>query len=118
MTVQTPIGSARAEAAEVLSRLGVAEALWTGGTRSVRSPVTGEPIGEVHDTSPAAVAEAVEAAHRAYLTWRSVPAPRRGELVRLLGEGLRAAKADLGRLVTLEGRKIRSAAARQGAGLI
>jgi aldehyde dehydrogenase (NAD+) len=111
MTVQTPIGSARAEAAEVLSRLGVAEALWTGGARPVRSSVTGEAIGEVHDTSPAAVAKAVEAAHEAYLTWRSVPAPRRGELVRLLGEELRAAKADLACLVTLEAGKIASEAA-------
>ncbi|HEX2816524.1 MAG TPA: aldehyde dehydrogenase family protein [Phenylobacterium sp.] len=110
MTVQTPIGSARAEAAVVLSRLGVAEALWTGGARPVRSPVTGEVIGDVHDTAPDAVAKTVEAAHEAYLTWRKVPAPRRGELVRLLGEELRAAKADLAGLVTLEAGKIVSEA--------
>ena len=48
----------------------------------------------------------IEAAHAAFLAWRKVPAPRRGELVRLLGEELRAAKADLGRLVTLEAGKI------------
>src|SRR6185312_13947968 len=110
MTVQTKIGSARAEAAEVLGRLGMSEALWTGGGRVVRSPVTGEVIAEVHDTAPAAVARAVEAAHEAYLAWRSVPAPRRGELVRLLGEELRAATADLARLVTLEAGKIGSEA--------
>jgi aldehyde dehydrogenase (NAD+) len=45
-------------------------------------------------------------AHAAFLAWREVPAPRRGELVRLLGEELRAAKADLGRLVTLEAGKV------------
>jgi aldehyde dehydrogenase (NAD+) len=111
MTLQTPIGSARAEAHEVLSRLGVDEALWTGGGRAVRSPVTGETIGETHDASPASTAKAVETAHEAYLAWRSVPAPRRGELVRLLGEELRAAKADLARLVTLEAGKIVSEAA-------
>ncbi|WP_394764153.1 aldehyde dehydrogenase family protein [Phenylobacterium sp.] len=110
MTVQTSIGSARAEAADVLSRLGVPEAQWTGGGRPVRSPVTGEIIGEVHDTAPAEVAKAIEAAHDAFLAWRSVPAPRRGELVRLLGEELRAAKADLARLVTLEAGKIVSEA--------
>ncbi len=110
MTLQTPIGSARAEAAEVLTRLGVAESLWTGGDRPVRSSVTGEIIGEVHDTTPAAVATRIEAAHQAYLTWRNVPAPRRGELVRLLGEELRAAKADLAALVTLEAGKIVSEA--------
>jgi aldehyde dehydrogenase (NAD+) len=111
MTLQSPIASARAEAAEVLSRLGVAEALWTGGRRTVRSPVTGEAMAEVHDTTPAQVAKTVEAAHAAYLAWRAVPAPRRGELVRLLGEELRAAKADLARLVTLEAGKIVSEAA-------
>jgi aldehyde dehydrogenase (NAD+) len=110
MTLQAPIGSARAEAAELLTRLGVAEALWTGGGRPVRSPVTGEIVAEVHDTAPAAVAQAVEAAHEAYLAWRAVPAPRRGELVRLLGEELRTAKADLARLVTLEAGKIVSEA--------
>jgi aldehyde dehydrogenase (NAD+) len=51
-------------------------------------------------------------AQEAYLAWRLVPAPRRGELVRLLGEELRAAKDDLGRLVTLEAGKIAS----EGAG--
>ena len=110
MTVQTKIGSAQAEAADVLTRLGVAKALWTGGDRPVRSPVTGEVIGEVHDATPMAAAQAVDAAHQAYLAWRVVPAPRRGELVRLLGEELRAAKADLGRLVTLEAGKIVSEA--------
>ena len=62
MTLQTKIGSAAAETAETLERLGVDASLWTGGSRVVRSPVTGEAIGHVHDTSPAAVAAAIEAA--------------------------------------------------------
>jgi aldehyde dehydrogenase (NAD+) len=110
MTVQTKIGSAAAEAAETLECLGVDAGLWTGGQRAVASPVTGEVIGHVHDTSPTAVAETIEAAHAAYLAWRTVPAPRRGELVRLFGEELRAAKADLARVVTLEAGKIVSEA--------
>ena len=110
MTVQMKITTAAADAAAVLGRLGVADTLWTGGDRPVRSPVTGEVIGHVHDTSPAAVAAAVEAAHTAYLAWRNVPAPRRGELVRLFGEELRASKADLASLVTLEAGKIVSEA--------
>jgi len=110
MTLQSKIGSAAAEAAETLERLGVEAKLWTGGSRAVASPVTGEVIGQVHDTAPAAVAKAVEAAHEAYLSWRNMPAPRRGELVRLFGEELRAAKADLARLVTLEAGKIVSEA--------
>jgi aldehyde dehydrogenase (NAD+) len=93
------------EAAGLLARLGVGEALWTGGARPVRSPITGEVIAHVHDADPTAVARAILAAHQAFLAWRLVPAPRRGELVRLLGEELRAAKPDLGALVTLEAGK-------------
>ena len=51
---------------------------------------------------------AIHAAHAAFLAWRSVPAPKRGELVRLFGEELRAAKTTLGRLVTIEAGKILS----------
>jgi aldehyde dehydrogenase (NAD+) len=110
MTLQTKIASAASEAAAVLERLGVRQELTTGGDRPVRSPVTGEVVAQVHDTSPEQVTAAIEAAHTAFLAWRNVPGPRRGELVRLLGEELRAAKADLGRLVTLEAGKIVSEA--------
>jgi aldehyde dehydrogenase (NAD+) len=110
MTVQTKISSAAAEAARVLARLGVPEALTRGGSRPVRSPISGEVMAQVHEAGPAQVAEAVERAHAAFLAWRDVPAPRRGELVRLFGEQLRAAKADLGALVTLEAGKIASEA--------
>ncbi len=110
MTVHMKTQIARAEVAAVLGRLGVADDLWTGGARSVRSPVTGKIIADVHDASPADVAAAVEGAHAAFLIWRNVPAPRRGELVRLLGEELRAAKTDLAALVTLEAGKIVSEA--------
>jgi aldehyde dehydrogenase (NAD+) len=110
MTVQGKITSAAAEAAAVLDRLGVAPALWNAGDCPVRSPVTGQVIGHVRDATPAEVASAVEKAHAAFLAWRNTPAPRRGELVRLFGEELRAAKADLGALVTLEAGKIVSEA--------
>jgi aldehyde dehydrogenase (NAD+) len=93
------------EAAEVLGRLGVAESLWTGGARAVASPITGEIIAQVHDAGPAACERAIATAEAAFLTWRAIPAPKRGELVRLLGEELRAAKTDLGALVTLEAGK-------------
>ena len=93
------------ETREVLKRLGVADAVVTGGARAVTSPIDGAVIAHVHDTPTAGVAAAIEAAQGAFLAWRNVPAPRRGELVRLLGEELRAAKTDLGRLVTLEAGK-------------
>ena len=72
----------------------------------VRSPITGDVIGSVSLASREAAAESVGRAHEAFLDWRQVPAPRRGEFVRLLGEELRAHKASLAKLVTLEAGKI------------
>ena len=110
MTDPMKLQSVVPDAAAVLGRLGVAEALWTGGNRAVRSPVTGEIMAQVQDASPAEVVVAVEVAHAAFLRWRNIPAPRRGELVRLFGQELRAAKTDLAALVTLEAGKIVSEA--------
>jgi aldehyde dehydrogenase (NAD+) len=102
-TAATP--SSALETRDVLTRLGVAEALVTGGDRPVTSPIDGVVIAAVHDASAADCERTIAAAHEAFLAWRSVPSPRRGELVRLLGEELRAAKTELGRLVTLEAGK-------------
>ena len=90
------------EAREMLAQLGVEE----GGSLVSLSPIDGRPIGSVAEASGADVASACEQAQRAFLQWRRVPAPRRGELVRLIGEELRAAKEPLARLVTLEAGKI------------
>ena len=100
------IASVADEAAQVLKRLGVI-ADYTGADALVsRSPISGGEIGRVRQATTAETDAAIERAHQAYLAWRRIPAPRRGELVRLLGEELRAAKADLGRLVTLEAGKV------------
>ncbi len=72
------------------------------GDMTVVSPIDGREIATVQQTTTQEAASAIEAAHLAYLKWRSVPAPHRGELVRLLGMHLRARKQDLARLVTLE----------------
>ncbi len=96
------------ETAALLDRLGVPRAAWTGGDMASFSPVSGEEIAQVATSSAEAAKAAVDAAHDAFKAWRLVPAPRRGELVRLLGEELRAAKADLGRLVSIEAGKIAS----------
>ncbi len=98
MTVHAKPGLAQ-EAAALLAKLGVHLA---PGDLVTRSPITGEEIARLAVWGPAEVGAAVERAHEAFLVWRKVPAPRRGELVRLLGEELRAAKADLAMLVTLE----------------
>jgi aldehyde dehydrogenase (NAD+) len=95
----------RGETAEILHRLGVAPSAWRDGDLAATSPLTGEEIGRVQTTSREEAQARIEAAHQAFLSWRTTPAPRRGELVRLLGEELRAARADLGRLVTLEAGK-------------
>jgi len=70
------------------------------------SPIDGRKIGSVATASPAEVGAAIGRAHDAFLAWRQVPAPRRGELVRLFGEVLREEKEALGRLVSRESGKI------------
>lgn len=92
----------------LLQRLGVPASAYQGGDLAVRSPLTGEVVAHVPQHTPAQASAAIGRAHAAFATWRTVPAPRRGELIRLLGEELRTAKADLGRLVTLEAGKIPS----------
>ena len=92
----------------LLQSLGVSPAAYTGGTLQVRSPITGTLIAAVPQVAAADVDAAIATADAAFRAWRSVPAPRRGELVRLLGEELRAAKADLGKLVSIEVGKVTS----------
>ena len=98
--------TAAAEAYELLDRLGVDPGQVSDGDLVVRTPITGEEIGRVPRTDAAATDAAVARAATAFEAWREVPAPRRGELVRLLGEELRREKEALGALVTLEVGKI------------
>ena len=83
-------------------------AVLTGGSLPVYSPIDGAEIARIAVTPAAEMPQVIARAQAAFRAWRDVPAPRRGELVRLLGEELRAAKADLGALVTLETGKIAS----------
>jgi aldehyde dehydrogenase (NAD+) len=93
---------------DILKAAGLTEAEVTGGTLAVHSPIDGAEVARVHETDPAAMAGIIAKSQDAFKAWRTVPAPRRGELVRLLGEELRAAKAELGAVVTLEAGKITS----------
>lgn len=68
---------------------------------------TGEPLAKVIQTTPAAYISVVDVAAEAFKTWRSVPAPKRGEVIRDLGNALREYKEPLGELVTLEMGKIK-----------
>ena len=91
---------------DILSAAHLTEADLTGGSLKVHSPVDGAVIGEIATHTPADVEAMIVKAKNAFDAWKRVPAPRRGELIRLFGEELRAAKDELGALVTLECGKI------------
>ena len=92
----------------LLQTLGVDASQLSGGSLTVRSPVDGTLLASLTPDTPATVTQIITQAQAAFLEWRQVPAPARGELIRLLGEELRAAKTALGQLVTLEAGKILS----------
>src|SRR5688572_10021324 len=73
---------------------------------TVRSPIDGAQIGTVPAAQPLDVPRIAAQADAAFRAWRDVPAPRRGELIRLFGEVLRERKDDLGLLITRESGKI------------
>jgi aldehyde dehydrogenase (NAD+) len=94
------------QARTLFEQLGLPPESIGSGDLASRSPIDGKVIGQVGSASPAEVEKAIGRAQEAFLTWRTVPAPRRGELVRLFGEVLREAKEPLARLVSLEAGKI------------
>ena len=93
---------------QLLTTLGVPQSSLSGHGLPAHTPITGELIAELTPITPAEVKSAIDSAHRTFLEWRLVPAPVRGELVRLLGEELRANLEPLGQLVTIEAGKIAS----------
>ena len=88
--------------------LGVPAAAYLAGNLPSHSPIDGATLALVHTTAVVDVPRVIARAHAAQQTWRSVPAPQRGELVRLLGEELRTHKQALGTLVSLEAGKVLS----------
>ena len=92
-------------ASTILSELGISQ-LAESGDIAVHSPINGALIGRVPSHTAAHVDAALARAQAASVAWRDVPAPRRGELVRLLGDKLRQRKHALGSLITLETGKI------------
>jgi len=94
------------EIASLLASLGVA-GIGPGDTNLiVHSPIDGAAIGAVMNASPGDVDQGIARAEQAFRSWRQVPPPRRGELIRLFGQELRDAKSALGELVTLETGKV------------
>jgi aldehyde dehydrogenase (NAD+) len=82
----------------------------TGALLESRDPTTGAVLARVRTASPDDYARASRAAREAFERWRLVPAPRRGEVVRRLGEQFRQRKEELARLITVENGKILSEA--------
>lgn len=80
----------------------------SGGEIESVNPATGEAIARVRMAGAAEYDRAVEASREAFAAWRTTPAPKRGEVVRLIGNALREKKAALGALVTMETGKIRA----------
>jgi aldehyde dehydrogenase (NAD+) len=88
---------------------GVFNGKWCGSAEKldVVSPINGKVIASVTQATPEEYEKTVSAAAKAYESWRVIPAPKRGELVRRLGNALREYKSELGALVTIEMGKIR-----------
>ncbi len=94
------------EAAGILRELGVSQDSFQSGLLPVQTPISGDVLAHCSVADTESVDSVVRTAHEAFKQWRRVPAPKRGELVRLLGDELRASKDALGRLVTIEAGKI------------
>ena len=92
---------------QYMSAMGVEEARYQNGNFNVTTPIDGSVIGKVTLDKVTDVNTKIQNAKKTFQEWRVVPAPKRGELVRLLGEVLREHKEDLGTLVSLEAGKIK-----------
>ncbi len=79
-----------------------------GGSLEVFTPIDGSSLGKIKEHTVSDIKSVADKSSAAFQKWRTVPAPLRGEFVRLLGEELRAAKDELGQLVTVECGKIKS----------
>ncbi len=100
---------------EILKRLGIQDTNagvfcgeWSGNGKLLESvsPINGELIARVRTATPEEYERTVRRAQEAFRKWQTLPAPKRGELVRQLGNALREAKTDLGWLVSVEAGKI------------
>ena len=94
--------------AQVLALLASMGVTVKSGDMPTRSPISGQIVTRIFETSTADAHAAITKAQSAFREWRNVPAPQRGELVRLLGDELRANKTALGHLVSIEVGKVLS----------
>ena len=73
-----------------------------GDSRTIYSPVDGNPIADVIETDDVSYKSIIKNAEKSFVHWRKVPAPQRGEIVRQIGNELRKKKNSLGQLVSYE----------------
>jgi aldehyde dehydrogenase (NAD+) len=92
--------------AETLTKLGVASSAYSQGDLVITSPINGQNVAKIQSHTQTQVGTLVAQASVAFQAWRQVPAPRRGELIRLFGHQLRIHKQSLGELVSLDNGKI------------
>ncbi len=90
----------------ILNQLGVDKAHIEEGNLLIKSPIDGELLGLMRTHSLQQIDQTIAKSLAAYEEWKTVPAPKRGELIRVLGNKLREHKEALGELVTLECGKI------------
>ena len=90
----------------IFNALGLSDNVLINGELEVYSPIDGHVIARIDTDTRETVSNKIEKANKAYHSWRLVPAPKRGELIRLFGMELRKYKTALGALVTLESGKI------------
>lgn len=90
----------------MLSRCGIDLPDYSGHDITVHSPIDGAELARLAALPAAQLPQVIDRATQAFLQWRLVPAPVRGELVRLWGEELRRAKADIGYIISCEVGKI------------
>ncbi|MDB5771762.1 MAG: aldehyde dehydrogenase family protein [Burkholderia sp.] len=91
---------------DLLAGTGMQFSQYQGQDLRSLTPITGEQLASLRMDQPGHVTGKITRAQAAFEQWRSVPAPRRGELVRLFGDELRANKEMLGQLVSIEAGKI------------
>src|ERR1700722_3078301 len=90
----------------LLKEIGVNTAPYSGADLSVISPIDGKEITSLKISSQDDIENKIAASVRAFETWRDVPAPKRGELIRIFGDNLRKFKDPLSKLLTVECGKI------------
>ena len=94
------------DSATIYQQLGFNHGAFQGDALTVHAPRDGVQLAALAVTTVAQTEAAITRGHAAFTVWRQVPAPVRGELVRLLGEVLRRDRDRLGQLVSLESGKI------------